>query len=104
HELPHAGARIAHAAPRASIPDRLRAFQKWLILGPGLVAARPALHLAQVDVPHHFGIEALLAEIPFLERDPFVQPHAGGEDTDLREDVHQWGDGNTPAGVSRATW
>src|SRR5262249_4809201 len=88
-ELAHAGARIADAAPRARVADRLRALQKRLILRPGLVAAGPPLHLSEVDIPHHFGLEALLAEVALFERDPLVQPHAGGEDTDLRQGVHR---------------
>jgi len=88
HELAHAGARVAHAAPRARVADGLGPFQKRLILRSGLVAPAPRFHLTEINVPHHFGIEALLAEVAFLERDPLVQPHAGGEDTDLRGGVH----------------
>src|SRR5262249_7290325 len=88
-ELPHAGAGVAHAAPRARVPDGLRAFQKRLVLRAGFVAAGPSLHLAVVDVPHHLGVEALDAEVALREHDPFVKPHAGGEDTDLREGVHR---------------
>src|SRR5262249_58765981 len=49
-ELPHAGAGIAHAAPRARVADGLRPFQKRLVLRAGLIAARPRLHLALIDV------------------------------------------------------
>src|SRR5206468_273984 len=95
YELPHAGAGVAHAAPRARVADRLRALEERLVLRPELVAAAPRLHLTEVDVPHHLGIEALGAEVALLEGDPFVEPHAGGKDADLREGAHRFGDGNT---------
>src|SRR5262245_22569741 len=95
HELAHAGPRVAHAAPRARVADSLRAFQKWLILRPRLVASGPALHLAEVDVPHHLGIESFVAKKSRLERDPLMQAHSGGEDADFRWTVHRLGDGNT---------
>ena len=95
HELSHAGARVAHAAPRARVADGLRSLEEWLVLRPGLVAAGPRLHLTVIDVPHHLRIEVLRAEVALGERDPLVQPHTRGKDADLREGVHRLGDGNT---------
>src|SRR5213593_678437 len=95
HELSHPGARVTHAAPGARVADGLGTLEERLVLRASLVAARPRLHLTVIDVPHHLGIEVLLAEVALLERDPLVQPHTRGKDADPREVVHRLGDGNT---------
>ena len=94
-ELPHAGARVAHAAPRARISDGLGAFQKRLVLRARLVASGPPLHLAEVDVPHHLRIEVLLAGSSLPRTRSIREAAYRWENADLGRPVHQLGDGNT---------
>src|SRR5262249_2336458 len=85
HELAHAGARVAHAAPRARVADGLGVAGKHLVLGAIAVTAGPRLHHAHVEVHHDLGLQTLLGEVAFLEGDPLVQSHAGGKDVDLHD-------------------